>query len=407
MDFSPIELDDASARFLDEQVRPFLDEHLPDDVLARERAEGNGFVPEYQRALAGRGWLPQWLAPAGDEPALDPLQTALLTFAESERIGPLFPVTGSHSLVMSVVGQFGSDALRAEITDGVHRGEVQTCLGYTEPDCGSDAAAIRTRARRDGDEWMITGQKMFSTGAHLCQYVMITARTNPDVPKHQGITMFLMPLDHPGVEVQGIGTLGGERTNFVYLDDVRLADRYRLGGVDQGWPIASGALAAEHGMEDVHGAGPGGTASDAALLDALAATSGWVGVFGAALDAAEEWARAAAKPDGSRVLDDPAVRLRLAHIALDCAVSQFTPNPHRRVVASDLFIRDVAELVDLTGAAGLLPEGEPGAVADGRLEWAHRFAQGTSIYGGTTDIQRNLIAEHVLGLPRHRGVIRR
>ena len=102
------------------------------------------------------------------------------------------------------------------------RGQIQACLGYTEPDCGSDAAAIRTRAVRDGDEWRITGQKMFSTGAHLCQFVMLTARTNPDVAKHQGITMFLVPLDRPGIDVQGIGTLGGERTNFVYLDDAHV-----------------------------------------------------------------------------------------------------------------------------------------------------------------------------------------
>ena len=172
----------------------------------------------------------------------------MLESEQAARVGPLFPVTGSHALVMQVVRQFGSDALRAEIADGVRAGTVQACLGYTEPDCGSDAAAIRTRAVRDGDEWRITGQKMFSTGAHLCQYVMLTARTNPDVAKHQGITMFLVPLDGPGVEVQGIGTLGGERTNFVYLDDVRVPDRYRLGPVDQGWAIASGALAAEHGM---------------------------------------------------------------------------------------------------------------------------------------------------------------
>jgi alkylation response protein AidB-like acyl-CoA dehydrogenase len=408
MDFSRVELDDELAAFRDEQVGPFLDQHLTDDVLARERLEGNGFVPEYQRALADRGWLEQWLAPAADGVrALDPVRAAIVLAEETDRVGPLFPVTGSHSLVMSVVRQFGGDALRAEIADGVHRGEIQACLGYTEPDCGSDAAAIRTRAVRDGDEWMITGQKMFSTGAHLCQYVMLTARTNAEVPKHQGITMFLVPLDHPGVEVQGIGTLGGERTNFVYLDGVRVADRYRLGPVDQGWAIASGALAAEHGMGESHGAHPDHGPSEDDLLGALEATGGWLSVFGAALDAAETWARGTTRPDGSCVIDDPGVRLRLARVALDWEIAQVTPNPYRRVVASDLFIRDAAALVDLVGAAGVIPEGEDGAVAEGTLEWAHRFAQGTSIYGGTTDIQRNLIAEHVLGLPRHRGVVRR
>lgn len=404
MDFSTIEFDDDLQRFRDDEVRPFLDEHLTDDVLARERREGNGFVPEFQRALAARGWLEPWLAADPSADALDPVRAAVLESEEAARVGPLLPVTGSHGLVMHVVRQFGSDALRAEIADGVHAGEIQACLGYTEPDCGSDAAAIRTRAVRDGDEWRITGQKMFSTGAHLCQFVMLTARTDPDASKHQGITMFLVPLDGPGVEVQGIGTLGGERTNFVFLDDARVADRYRLGPVDQGWAIASGALATEHGMGE-HGDAPDRRISD--LREAINSTTGWLGVLREALTATERWARTTLRPDGSRVADDPAMRVRLARVALDCSISEFTPNPYRRVVASDVFIRDVAELVELVGPAALLPEGEDGAVEQGILEWAHRFAQGTSIYGGTTDIQRNLIAEHFLGLPRHRGALRR
>jgi 3-oxocholest-4-en-26-oyl-CoA dehydrogenase alpha subunit len=248
VDFSPIDFDDELRRFRDEEVRPFLDEQLTDDVLARERHEGNGFVPSYQRALAARGWLEPWLADTPDPDALDPVRATVLESELAARVGPLFPVTGSHALVMHVVRQFGSHALKAEIDGGVRAGEIQACLGYTEPDCGSDAAAIRTRAVRDGDEWRITGQKMFSTGAHLCQFVMLTARTNPDAAKHQGITMFLVPLDGPGVDVQGIGTLGGERTNFVFLDDARVSDHYRIGPVDQGWAIASGALATEHGM---------------------------------------------------------------------------------------------------------------------------------------------------------------
>jgi alkylation response protein AidB-like acyl-CoA dehydrogenase len=402
MDFSPIEFDDDLRRFRDEEVRPFLDEQLTDDVLARERREGNGFIPEYQRALGARGWLEPWLADDDDTDRLDPVRAAVFESEEAARVGPLIPVTGSHSLVMSVVRQFGSHELRAEIAAGVRAGVIQACLGYTEPDCGSDAAAIRTRAVRDGDEWRITGQKMFSTGAHLAQFVMLTARTNPDAPKHQGITMFLVPLDTPGVEVQGIGTLGGERTNFVYLDDARVPDLYRLGPVDQGWAIASGALAAEHGMgeRDVD-------ERSAALRNVTVATAGWQGTLRDVLAAAERWARTTRRPDGSRVIDDPAVRVRLARVALDCAVSEFTPPPYKRVVASDVFVRDAADLVELVGPAGLLPEGEDGAVEDGMLEWAHRFAQGTSIYGGTTDIQRNLIAEHFLGLPRHRAVLRR
>jgi alkylation response protein AidB-like acyl-CoA dehydrogenase len=403
VDFSAIEFDDELRRFRDDEVRPFLDEQLTDDVLARERAEGNGFVPAYQRALAARGWLEPWLVDDPTTDGLDPVGAAVLDLEQAARVGPLFPVQGSHALVMQVVRQFGSDELKVELADGVHAGEIQACLGYTEPDCGSDAAAIRTRAVRDGDEWRITGQKMFSTGAHLCQFVMLTARTNPDVAKHQGITMFLVPLDRPGIDVQGIGTLGGERTNFVYLDDAHVDDRYRLGPVDQGWAIASGALAAEHGMGDASSADH----RTAELRNVIASTAGWQGVLRDVLAAAEHWAATTILSDGTRVLDDPLVRVRLSRIALDCAVSEFTPNPFRRVIASDVFVRDVADLVELIGPAALIREGEDGAIEDGMVEWAHRFAQGTSIYGGTTDIQRNLIAEHVLGLPRHRAVLRR
>jgi alkylation response protein AidB-like acyl-CoA dehydrogenase len=400
VDFSAIEFDDELRRFRDDEVRPFLAEQLTDDVLARERHEGNGFVPTYQRALAARGWLEPWLGGAG---GLDPVRAAVLEVEQAAWVGPLFPVQGSHALVMQVVRQFGSNELKAEIAAGVQAGEIQACLGYTEPDCGSDAAAIRTRAVRDGDEWRITGQKMFSTGAHLSQFVMLTARTNPDVAKHQGITMFLVPLEGPGIDVQGIGTLGGERTNFVYLDDARVADRYRLGPVDQGWAIASGALAAEHGMGDASSADH----RTADLRNVIASTAGWQGTLRDVLAAAEHWAESTVRPDGSRMIDDPMVRTRLARVALDCAISEFTPNPFRRVVASDVFIRDVADLVELIGPNALIPEGEDGAVEGGVIEWAHRFAQGTSIYGGTTDVQRNLIAEHVLGLPRHRSVLRR
>ncbi len=124
------------------------------------------------------------------------------------------------------------------------------------------------------------------------------------------------------------------------------------------------------------------------------------------LDAVVAWARVTNGADGRALLDHPVVRERLARVALDVAVAEATPEPFARVVASDVLIRDAAELVDLCGQAALLPAGEPGSAAGGLVEWAHRFAQGTSIYGGTTDIQRNLIAEQFLGLPRHRGVVR-
>ena len=199
--------------------------------------------------------------------------------------------------------------------------------------------------------------------------------------------MFLVPLEHPGVEVQGIATLGGERTNFIYFDEARVPDWYRLGPINQGWQVASGALADEHGMGGGHTDADGLDASSAELIDALGKSRGWHDEFPAILAAGEAWARTARRPDGSAAIDDPAVRLRLARIALDCEVADVTPEPYGRVIASDLLIRDTAELIALAGPVGLLTAGEEGAAAGGVLEWAHRFAQGTSIYGGTTDIQ--------------------
>ena len=423
MDFGIIELDDDVLAFWNDEVRPFFDEYLADDVLERERREGNGIIPELQRALGARGWLaPAATATAANEPGgvgIDALRSAIVDAEEGLRAGPLLPAKGSHNLVVAVIRAFGSDELKATVLPKATRGEVSCCLGYTEPDCGSDAAAVTTRAVRDGDEWVITGQKMFTTGAQLAGYVMATARTNTAAPQHQGITMFLVATDLPGVEIQGIGTLGGERTNFVYLDGVRVPDTHRLGPVDQGWQVASGALATEHGLDAEHGGLPHDEGADADA-DASAAESaaharaalgrfgpGWTNELGVMLAAAVEWARTSTRPDGSHPIDDPLVRLRLAQVALDAEIGSVTPPPYERIIVSDLFIRDAADLIDMTGPYGVLPRGEDGAAADGAIEHAHRFAQGTSIYGGTTDIQRNLIAEHFLGLPRHRGAIRR
>jgi alkylation response protein AidB-like acyl-CoA dehydrogenase len=405
VDFSKIELDDAAMSFWEHEVVPFFDETLPAEVIDAERAQGNGLIPSLDQALAARGWTDiTGLTDTG--PSIDPLQLAIVRAEEASRVGPLLPVKGSHLLVLAVVHAFASPELRDEIFPGLARSEITCCLGYTEPDCGSDAAAITTRAERDGDEWVITGQKMFSTGAHLANYVMMTARTNPDSPKHKGITMFLLPTDSDGLETQGIGTLGGERTNFIYLDQVRVHDSHRLGPIDQGWQVASGALAAEHGMDAAHG-GLQRPAAEGEAIDALSGIAGgWSTELSRILDATIEWLRHQLGPDGRSPLDDPVVRNRLARVALDCEAVTVTPSPYARILGSDIFIQDAEELVDITGPAGLLSRGQAGAAVDGTVEWAHRFAQGTSIYGGTTDIQRNLIAEHLLGLPRHRGVIR-
>ena len=115
--------------------------------------------------------------------------------------------------------------------------DITIALGFTEPECGSDVAAARTKAVRSGDEWIINGSKMFTTNGHIADYVFLLARTNPEKPKHKGLTMFLVPLDAHGVEVQAVWTLSGERTNITFYSDVRVGDECRIGEVDGGWGV--------------------------------------------------------------------------------------------------------------------------------------------------------------------------
>jgi 3-oxocholest-4-en-26-oyl-CoA dehydrogenase alpha subunit len=390
MDFGAIELTPDVEAFWDE-VGDFLDVHLTDEV--RERAERNqdGHDAAFHRALGSRGWiLPMWPVDEGGA-GLDPLRARILAlelaWRDAPSVGRLITVT-----ITLGVRAWGSDDLRAEVLPRVARGEVCMCLGYTEPDSGSDMAAAKTRATPDGDGWVISGQKMFTTGAHLSQYVWLLTRTNRDVPKNRGLTMFLVPLSLPGIDITPIHTLGGERTNVVYFDDVRVSDLYRVGPVDQGWKVVAGALDAEHRMGRPEDRGIG----DDDLL------STWQGLIHRLADAGFRWALTAADAAGRRHFDDPLVRQRVAQVALDSDICSVTPGPMGKVVTAESLIRDAADLMDLIGPAAVLPPGEDGAVDGGEIERLHRFVQGTAIYGGSTEIFRNMLAERALGLPRAR-----
>lgn len=383
MNFATLELDDRTIAFRREVI-DFLDEHLTDEVHEHEWTTGDGHHVGFHKALGARGWLvPTWPIDQGGA-GLTPFEEVILERELASRHAPSI-TKGTTRLVVSAVVANGSDELRQEVLPGVAAGDTCFCLGYSEPDAGSDLAAARTKATRDGDEWVIDGQKMFTTGAQNCQYAFLVARTNPDLPKHKGITMFLCPLE--GAEIQAVHTLGGERTNMVFFDGHRIHDKYRLGGVDQGWSVLMGPLNAEHGLG--HDAGP-----------AIESRGGMYGRATVdALRVALEWARQPDE-DGSRPIDDIVVRRRLARVATDLEAMSLAPGPMGRIVSAEFLIRSARDLVDLVGPTALLPHGVEGAVGDGWLEYCHRYAQGTATYGGTTDVHRNIIAERMLGLAR-------
>ncbi len=389
MDFSRVQLDAGQQAFL-EEVRAFMAEHVTEDVLDEERVTGNGFNERVHLALGEKGWLmPAWPAERGGA-GLDPVRARILEL-ETARAQMPWVTLGTTRLVVGSVEKYGEPGLVAEILPKVAAGNVRFCLGYTEPDGGSDIAAAKVRAVRDGDEWLINGSKIFTTGAQNCQYTFLITRTDPDLPKHKGLTMFLVPLDTPGVEIQPIRTFGNERTNIVYFGDVRIRDRYRLGGVNDGWSVLRGPLDEEHsfGQDDA-----------ARKLDDVSIGTTFVRELERALDAAVAWAATSVRADGSRAIDDPVVRYRLGMVAVQIEAALSTPGPMGRVKGAEVLVHCAADLMDLAGPESLISEGSADAVGGGRIDYAHRYAQGTATYGGTVEVFRGIIAQHVLGLPR-------
>ncbi|GGM98547.1 acyl-CoA dehydrogenase [Streptomyces fuscichromogenes] len=357
-------------------------------VHEHERSTGDGFHEEVHRALGARGWLfPSWPTEEGGA-GLDPVRRRILAL-ELERYRVPHVTLSTTALVWAAVARFAEPALAAELKPGVAAGGVRFCLGYSDPEGGSDIAATYLRAVREGEDWILNGAKMFTTGAHNCQYTFLVTRTDASAPKHKGLTMFLVPLALPGVEIQAIRTYGGERTNAVYYTDVRVPDRYRLGEVNEGWGVLRGPLDAEHGA---------GRETDG--LSDVCQGRVFLWEFERALEATIGWARRSVRPDGTPVADDPAFLDRLGRQIVELEAAVVTPGPMGRIKGSLTLIEGVAELVDLVGPEALLAYSADGAPAAGELDFAHRWAQGTATYGGTIEVFKNIVAQHVLGLPR-------
>jgi len=387
MDFSTIELDAEHRQLLDD-VRAFIAEHLTPEVFAHELATGDNFNEAVHLAMGERGWImPHWPKERGGA-GLDRLGLRILDIEFGRAKLPSVTL-GTTRLIVSAVERFATDAIRDEVLDGVARGTVRLCLGYTEPHGGSDIAAARTRAVKDGSDWVINGSKMFTTGAHNCQYTFLITRTDPTLPKHKGLSMFLVPLDTPGVEIQGIRAFSGERTNMVFYDDVRVDQKYLLGEPNGGWTVLRGPLDEEHSIGDGN---PDG-------LDEV--SIGWMFIreLHQAFEGALDWANTP-REDGTRPADDPAVAERLGRIAIEMEAGLVTPGPSGRVKGGEVTVWAGAELLDLLGPEALVSQGQPDALADGQVEFVHRYAQGTVTYGGTVEVFRTIIAQHELGLPR-------
>jgi 3-oxocholest-4-en-26-oyl-CoA dehydrogenase alpha subunit len=384
MDFSRVELSDDDQRFLEES-RAFLSGIVTEDVLRRDRETGDNFDEGVHLALGAAGYLAGEWKPES-EGGFNRIRRRIWEL-EKRRAQVPWVTSGTTAMIARSVEKFGSPELKAEVIPRVYSGHVRLCLGYTEPEGGSDVATCKTRAVRDGDTWVINGSKMFTTGAHNCQYVFLITNTDPDAPKHNSLTMFLVPLDSPGIEIQGIRTIDGDRTNIVYYSDVRVDDKYRLGAVNDGWTVVREPLNAEHGAVDAAVDG----LQDVAIM------------MHQALFMANATDKAAVKvtekdPNGRRLIDDGSVAYRLGRSVARMEASFSTPNIFGRVALAQT-MRDISpDLMDLLGTAASLPLGTDGAADDGAAEYVFRFAPLVGIYGGTLEVFRNMIAHYVLGL---------
>jgi alkylation response protein AidB-like acyl-CoA dehydrogenase len=340
----------------------------------------------YQRARFDAGY--QALALPRDKGGAGLTAAHVAAFAHEESAFEVPPSTELISvtvrLVAMAVSLFGTAEQRHDHARAFLRTDLLACQLFSEPGAGSDLAALRTRARQEGDEWVIDGQKVWTSGAQFADYGLLLARTDPDVVKQAGITAFLIPMDAPGVEVRLIRQMsGGASFNEVFLSGVRVPDRLRIGRPGQGWEVASTTLAFERTASGSGNRRKGGTFEDVLAL--------------------------------ARSLDrtgDPLVRQQLADLYVRTTLRAATvdrvartsatggrPGPEAsltKLMASDLLSRTGQVAAELMGARISADTGEPDTFA-----WTQHLlgAPGYRLAGGTDQIQRNLIGERVLKMP--------
>lgn len=376
-----------------EEVRAFLREHLTPEVLAELRESGNeGQGPLARRfvlALRDRGWWglawPEEYGGLGRS-AID----QWIFINELEEAGaPMLPLTVTS--VAPTIMRVGTEEQKRTWLPRITRGEVEFAVAYSEPEAGTDMAALRTRAEPDGDEWVVNGQKMWNTMAHSATHNWVAVRTEPDAPKHKGISMMIVPMDAPGVTVQPIYVWPGLRTNAVFFDNVRVPHDYLIGERGMGFYYAAMALNFER-------LSIGSVAMTRRYFRQLVAVVRQLVV------------------DGRPLSTDPWVRERLARLAVDIEAAHMLgletawrldrgEVPAAESSMAKVFVSELAQRVadagcEILGMNGQLHPQEPEALLHGRLQWLYRTAPLLQFGGGTNEVQRNIIAMLGCGLPR-------
>jgi alkylation response protein AidB-like acyl-CoA dehydrogenase len=374
------------------EVRAWLEENLPerdgfDEAWTRKLVEGGWTCVSWPREYGGRG--------------LSTLEAVVVNEEFARANAPMRADFFGDTLVGPTLLQWGTEAQKKEFLPGILKGEISWCQGFSEPDAGSDLASLKTRAVLDGEEWVITGQKIWTTQAQFADYIFLLARTDPDAPPHKGISYLLVPMKQPGVEVRPIVQVDGSAEfNEVFFSEARAPQDNVVGGVNNGWKVAMTTLGFERGTS---------------------ATTGYRR-FAKELDEIVEHARKRG------ALDDPVIRQRLARqwskvqimringyrTLTDVLLGRRDDGVKALGATNKMFWsethRDTMELaLDILGLDAQILTGTPDGQTRRRgrddypvsaLQASFFFSRSETIWGGTAEIQRNIVGERVLALPK-------
>ncbi|MDJ0852699.1 MAG: acyl-CoA dehydrogenase family protein [Myxococcota bacterium] len=386
MDF---EWEDEYREFRDE-LRAFIREWRTPELL-KEYAEtygaGGERIRAFHDAIGERGWMRMCWAPEVGGEGRNMLYHYIFV-EEMEYWGMPYGNLTFTSIAPSIQA-FGSEEQKKAWLPGIYRGESCFALGYSEPNAGTDLASLRTRADRDGDDWVINGQKIWTSLADVSTHIWLAVRTNQEARKHAGISIVVVPTDTPGVTIRPLHTMYGGHTNETFYDDVRVPVANTVGGIDQGWPIVMHALNHER-------VGLAATGALARLYDQLVAHL---------------------REQRSDRLADPVVRRRLADLKLRLREHRVlalqnawiiskggTPISEAsmaKISGTELRTHIANVAMDLLGrSGGLSAESGEKAPFDGRAEWNFRLSPIFRFGGGTNEVMRDIVAAAGLGLPR-------
>jgi alkylation response protein AidB-like acyl-CoA dehydrogenase len=383
----------ADQRQLRTELRRYFQDLLSDEVRAGLVEDGDG--GDAWREVVGQigkdGWLGiGWPKEFGGQgrPATD----QFIFFDETRRAGAPFPFVTINTVGPTIM-RYGTEEQKSFFLPKILAGELHFAIGYTEPEAGTDLASLRTRALRDGDEYVVNGAKIFTSGADMADYIWLAVRTDPDVPKHKGISILCVPTTSPGFEWSIINTVGGLTTTQTFYDNVHVPGANRVGEENEGWRMITTQLNHER-----------------------VGLAAWSGLSISLYEDVVRWAATQKTDDGRTLIEQGWVQMDLAkckaeldamwllnwRMAVHVSEGELTAaeSSSIKVFGTERTLDVFRLLAGIIGAAGYLTPGSPGALLRGRIESSQRQSQINTFGGGVNEVQREIVATAGLGMTR-------